>query len=100
MVIDCFQFISLSENRLKRLDSSKRVVLASYSRYKTRVNKLSDSRMTGGVDTLLKEYKVYIKYVVLFGAAYLVKCVFEFLYNRSAGQNSQTQQVLRCKQTM
>lgn len=51
------------------------------------------------VETLLREYKVYIKYVVLFSAAYLVKCVFEFLYNRSAaGQD--TRQVLRCKQTM
>ncbi|KAL5261755.1 hypothetical protein ACHWQZ_G007456 [Mnemiopsis leidyi] len=45
--------------------------------------------MGGTVETLFREYKVYIKYVLLFSAAYLVKCVFEFLYNRSAaGQDT------------
>ena len=37
----------------------------------------------GNVGTLLKEYKVYVKYFILFSAAYLVKYVFEYLYNRS-----------------
>ena len=41
----------------------------------------------GNVETLFKEYRVFIKYLVLFSAAYLVKCVFEYLYNRSAAKN-------------
>ncbi|XP_063693890.1 uncharacterized protein LOC134825581 [Bolinopsis microptera] len=38
--------------------------------------------------SLLKEYKVYVKYLILFSLAYLVKCVFEYLYNRSSILNN------------
>ena len=35
------------------------------------------------VETLLKEYRTLVKYAVLLFAAYIVRCLFQYLYNRS-----------------